>query len=200
MGTADFSSVELIVIGASAGGIDVLNAILPALKKSSNLKCAVVIHLPPEGPNLIPSLMEPRCTWKVSEAIPGEPLENNHIYISPNDYHLCIEPNFTISLSSEEQVNFSRPSIDLLFESAAYSGGAKTLGILLTGANDDGAIGLKKIKELGGKTIVQDPKNAQYPVMPASALKIMTPDFILSHNEIAKLLEEISLGRKLNDR
>jgi two-component system chemotaxis response regulator CheB len=180
--------VELIVIGTSAGGLDVLNKILPAMKISGLLKACVVIHLPASGPNLIPDLMSEKCSLQVKEAEPGEKILPDTIYISPPDYHLCIEPNQILSLSSEEPVNFSRPSIDLLFESAAYAYGNKVAGILLTGANSDGAKGLLKIKEAGGITIVQDTSDAEYEVMPQSALDIMKPDHVLPVSEIAKLV------------
>jgi two-component system chemotaxis response regulator CheB len=183
-----FSKAELFVIGTSAGGVDLLHKILPAFKKTSHYKVALVIHMAPEGPNLIPSLFTESNLLKVSEAIPGEVIENDHIYVSPTDYHLCIEPNKTFSLSSEEPVNFSRPSIDLLFESAAYAYGKHVVGILLSGANEDGARGLRKIQEAGGITIVQDTKEAEFSYMPLAALKIMKPDLILTSDEIASLI------------
>lgn len=191
-------NAEVIVIGTSAGGVDILKNILPAIKKSQHLKVALVIHLPPEGPNLIPSLMGPSCDLTITEAEPGEPMLSDHIYVSPTDYHLLLESNYTLSLSNEELVNFSRPSIDLLFESAAYAFGKKAVGILLTGANHDGAQGLKKIKEMGGLTIIQDPSEAEYKAMPESALEIMKPDLILSTKKLADLLTEISMIRRVH--
>lgn len=180
---------ELFVIGASAGGIDILNKILPAFK-GKQCAVALVLHMPSSGPNLLPELMAPMCEFKVSEAEPGEPIENGHIYIAPTDYHLCIEPNHIMTMSSEEPVNFSRPSIDLLFESAGFAFGKNTIGILLTGANHDGAKGLKQIQDLGGYTIIQDPKEAQYETMPLAATELMKPDLILKADEIVKLISE----------
>lgn len=191
-------NAEVIVIGTSAGGVEILKNILPAIKKSRHLKVALVIHLPPEGPNLIPSLMGPSCDLTITEAEPGEPMLSDHIYVSPTDYHLLLESNYTLSLSNEELVNFSRPSIDLLFESAAYAFGKKTVGILLTGANHDGAQGLKKIKEMGGLTIIQDPGEAEYKAMPESALEIMKPDLILTTKKLSDLLTEISQTRRVH--
>lgn len=190
-----FPDIELVVIGVSAGGIEMLNKIVPSFKMNGKIKVAIVIHMPPSGPNLIPSLMKDITPLTVKEADAGESLSPDHIYIAPPDYHLCIEPGGTISLSSEEPVNFSRPSIDILFESAAYAFGNKTLGILLTGANNDGALGLKKIQELGGKTIVQDPKDAQFNEMPKSALAIMKPDYVLTSGDISEFIATLSRPR-----
>lgn len=191
-----FPDIELVVIGVSAGGIEMLNKIIPSFKMNGRLKVAIVIHMPPTGPNLIPSLLKDITPLTVKEADPGEILSADHIYIAPPDYHLCIEPGGSISLSSEEPVNFSRPSIDILFESAAYAFGKKTLGILLTGANNDGAIGLKKIQEYGGKTIVQDPNEAQFDEMPKSALAIMKPDYIFKAGDIAEFIKTLSRPSK----
>lgn len=188
----DLSETEMIVIGTSAGGLDLLNLILPAIAKTQKLKVCVVIHLAPTGPNLIPELLDDRCSLLVKEAEPGEMLQEDVIYISPPDYHLCVEPNMILTLSSEEQVNYSRPSIDVLFESAAYAFGKKTLGILLTGANSDGAEGLRKIKDAGGITIVQEPGDAEYGVMPQSAISLMEPDYILEKEKIRDFLKELS--------
>lgn len=183
--------IELIVIGTSAGGVDILNKIAPAFSKSGRLKVAVVIHISPEGPNLIPSLMQDHCVLRVKEAEPGEPMENDTIYIAPPDYHLCVEPNHILSLSTEEALNYSRPSIDVLFDSAAYAYGNKVLGILLTGANNDGAAGLRTIQKMGGMTIVQKPSEAEWDVMPKSAIDIMTPDYILTTEEIINKIKNI---------
>lgn len=183
--------IELIVIGTSAGGVEILNKLATAFSKTNYLKVAVVIHLAPDGPNLIPSLMGDHCALKVKEAEPGEPMQNDTIYVAPSDYHLCIEPNHILTLSSEEPLNFSRPSIDVLFDSAAYAYGNKVMGILLTGANHDGAAGLKTIQKMGGVTVVQNPSDAEWDVMPKSALQIMTPDFVLTTEEIINKIKSI---------
>lgn len=183
--------IELIVIGTSAGGVDILKKIAPAFSKSGRLKVAIVIHISPDGPNLIPSLMGDNCALKVKEAEPGEPMENDTVYIAPPDYHLCVEPNHILTLSSEEPLNFSRPSIDVLFDSAAYAYGNKVLGILLTGANNDGAEGMKKIQKMGGMTIVQKPSDAEWNVMPKAAIDMMKPDYILTTEEIINKIKNI---------
>lgn len=198
MPVRSFSETELFVIGASAGGVNLLHHLLPAFQKSGRYKVVVVLHLPPGGPNLLPSLYAPLCSLRVTEATPGEELLPDTIYFSPTDYHLCIEPNHTLSLSSEEPVNFSRPSIDVLFESAAYAYGRKAAGILLTGANEDGAMGLMKIQAAGGITIVQEPKDAEYETMPLSALSLMKPDYVLPTLEIRDLISDLCSGGEIN--
>ncbi len=178
---------QIVAIGASAGGITALHKILPAFT-SKKIAVLVVIHLPPEGPNLIPSLFGPECSFKVKEAESGETIEGGTIYIAPPDYHLSAEPTGTLSLSNEEEVNFSRPAIDVLFESVAFAYKKSAMGILLTGANHDGAKGLKTISRMGGKTVVQSPDDAEYPVMPESAMKIMKPDGIFGLQDMAAFI------------
>lgn len=187
----DLSLIEYVVIGTSAGGLDVLNTVLPAFSLQGKFKVFVVIHLPPSGPNLIPDLMNERCELFVKEAEPGEEIKENTIYIAPPDYHLCLEPNHILTLSAEGPVNFSRPSIDILFESAAYAYGKKVLGLLFTGANQDGADGLKKIVEAHGMAIVQKPEDAEYDVMPRSALEILSPDYVLTAKEISAFIKNL---------
>lgn len=187
-----FPDIEMIVIGVSAGGVEMLKKIIPSIQINNRIRVAIVIHMPASGPNLIPSLLRDNSPLTIKEADAGEVLMPDHVYIAPPDYHLCLEPGGTVSLSSEEPVNFSRPSIDILFESAAYAYGKKVLGILLTGANNDGAMGIKKIQEFGGKTIVQNPSDAQFQEMPKSALLIMKPDYIFSSDEIAKFIATLT--------
>jgi two-component system chemotaxis response regulator CheB len=186
------TDINVIVIGTSSGGVEALSKILPSFKKISNLSCAVVIHLPPKSKNLLPSLIGPDSEFKIKEAESGEKILPHTIYIAPSDYHLCMEPNGTLSLSSEEPIHFSRPAIDMLFESAAYAYNKTLLGILLTGSSSDGAQGLKTIKELGGLTIVQDPKDSVFPIMPQAALNIFEPDYVLSINEISDFISNIA--------
>lgn len=183
---------KFVVIGTSAGGVEALGKIIPAFLTPSTLAAFIVIHLPAEGPNLIPDLFQESTRFRLKEAEPGEPIEAETIYVAPPDYHLNVESNHTVSLSTEEPVQFSRPSIDLLFESAALAFGCKTLGILLTGANGDGSQGLKTIQERGGLTIIQDPKDADYKAMPEAGLKHLTPDAVMTLTEIITFLKELS--------
>lgn len=187
-----FDHIEYIVVGGSAGSLDVLKSIVGAIAPTKKLKIAIVIHLPAEGPNLIPEIMQQYTSLTIQEASSGEMMMVDHVYVAPNDYHLSLETNGTVSLSSEELLNYSRPSIDILFESAAYAHGKKTLGILLTGANEDGTKGLQLIKGKNGITIVQNPADAEYPYMPQSAINAQAPDFILSEKEMVMFLNELS--------
>lgn len=184
---------KCVVIGTSAGGVDALKIILPCFKRPSPLAVVIVIHLPPSGPNLIPSLFEGICDFNIKEAESGEALQAETIYIAAPDYHLSVESNHTLSLSTELPVNFSRPAIDILFESAAYAFKENVLGILLTGANSDGAKGLFQIHKEGGKTVIQNPATADYPVMPQSPLEYFRPDFTVDLKDIEKFIANYQL-------
>lgn len=185
---------EYVVLGASAGGVEALKTVLSELKDQNKLKISLVLHMHPTGPNLMAEILSDYCTWDIQEGSPGELATIGSIRIAPPDYHLSLEPNGTYSLSSEGPVNFSRPSIDILFESAAYAFGKKTLGILLTGANQDGASGLSLIQRSGGLTIVQNPKEATSSMMPESALEIMNPDEVLTLKDISHFLALLTSG------
>lgn len=191
--------VEAVIIGASAGGVDALIKLLPALKRPSHLAIMIVIHMSPNSSNLLPSLLQDDCDFHVKEAQPGEKIISETVYIAAPDYHLSLEPSLTISLSNEDKVKYSRPSIDVLFESAAYAYKNKVLGILLTGANDDGAEGLRLIKKNKGLIIIQDPQNAEYPMMPEAGIRAVKPDLICSILEMAKLLRKLSQVGVTND-
>ncbi len=180
--------LRYVAIGTSAGGVDALLTLLPLFKKPSDLSVLFVLHLPASGPNLIPSLLSDRCDFVIKEAESGEAVLPETIYMAPPDYHLSLETNGTVSLSTEELVNFSRPSIDVLFESVAHAAKDQALGILLTGANEDGARGLKLIHDRKGVTIVQDPGDADFPTMPAAALAYIEPDLTVSLEELKEVL------------
>lgn len=182
-------SIKLVSIGASAGGVDGLKKVLGGLKKPSKLTILVVLHFPADGPNLLPEIYKDICEFDIKEAETGEKMLPETIYIAPPNYHLSAEENGTISLSIEEAVNFSRPSIDVLMDSVAVSFGEQSMGILLTGANHDGALGMSRIHKCGGKTVVQDPNEAQYPAMPKSAIELFEPDMILTLEEINVLIK-----------
>jgi two-component system, chemotaxis family, protein-glutamate methylesterase/glutaminase len=186
--------IRCIVMGTSAGGVEALAHLLPHLKKPSPLSVAIVIHLPHTGPNLIPSLLMDQCEFSIKEAVPWETLEKETIYLAPPNYHLSIESDLTLSLSNEEPVCYSRPSINVLFDSAAEALNERVVGFLLTGANEDGAMGMKKIQERGGLTVVENPLTAHFPAMPQSVLNIMTPDLVSDIFEMKKLLEVLSTG------
>jgi len=180
--------IEAVVIGASAGGVEALGLILPALPATFRPSLLIVLHLPRERPSLLVQIYEKRCALPVREADDKEPIEPGTVYFAPPDYHMLVEPNRQIALSTEEPVHFSRPSVDVLFESAADVYGNKLLGIILTGANEDGAAGLHAIHRAGGVTVVQQPDSAKVPLMIVSALQRHPADFVLSLPQIAQLL------------
>jgi two-component system chemotaxis response regulator CheB len=180
-----------VVIGASAGAWDALSVILPALPQTFNLPVMVVVHLPPDRKSLLAELFAEKCSMDVAEAEDKEPILGGVIYFAPPDYHLLIEPNNTLSLSSDEPVLFSRPSIDVLFESAADAYGPALTAIVLTGASEDGARGLAAVIAAGGTAIVQRPEDAYAAAMPQAALARSPGARILSLEEITLWLQTI---------
>jgi two-component system chemotaxis response regulator CheB len=185
------SRPEAVVVGASAGALDALSTILPRLDDDFPLPVIVVTHVPPDRENLLPELLASKCRLDVCEAMDKEPIRSGTIYFAPPDYHLLIETDKQLSLSSEELVNYSRPSIDVLFESAVQAYRAGLIGIILSGANNDGALGLKEIADNGGVAIVQRPNAAQVATMPQAALDACPTALALSLDEIATYLTEI---------
>lgn len=181
-------SIKAIVIGTSAGGIDALMTILPRLPASFRLPIAVVVHLAKERQSRLAEVFRNHMAIPVHEAADKEDIRSGTLYFAPTDYHLSVESDYSFSLSGEPPLHFSRPAIDMLMESAAATYGAGLVGILLTGANSDGAKGMQTIQQYGGITIVQDPHEAQIATMPQSAINIMQPDFILPLAEIHTLL------------
>jgi two-component system chemotaxis response regulator CheB len=133
---------QAVVIGASAGAIEALSTLLPALPSGYRLPVLIVVHVPPDRKSLLPDLFRDKCAIKVVEADDKEPVQNGVIYFAPPDYHLLVETGKTLSLSSDEPVLFSRPSVDVLFESAADAYGAALTAVILSGASQDGAKGL----------------------------------------------------------
>ncbi|WP_442484979.1 chemotaxis protein CheB [Aeoliella sp. SH292] len=185
------ASFEAIVIGASAGAIDALAAILPELPRDFPVPIMVVVHLPVDKKSLIVQIFQQKCQISVVEAEDKVPLEPGTVYFAPADYHLLVEPERVLSLSVEEQVNYSRPSIDVLFETAALAFGHGLLGIVLTGANNDGAAGLRCILDAGGTAIVQQPDSAYASAMPMSAIDRCPEARVMNLVDIAKYLQGI---------
>jgi two-component system, chemotaxis family, protein-glutamate methylesterase/glutaminase len=183
---------KAVVIGTSAGGIEALEYLLPQIPADSVVPVFVVQHITSDSDSYFIKFIKDKCFVKVKEACHTEEIKPGVIYFAPPDYHLLIEDNETLALGSDEKVNFSRPSIDVLFETASEVYHENLTGILLTGSNSDGSSGLFKIHLLGGKTIVQDPKKAFMSTMPESAIRLFRPDSILSLNEIGKLLANIN--------
>jgi len=182
--------VEAVVIGVSAGGIKALGIILPALPRDFPVPVMVVIHLPPSRKSIVAELFEDKCALQVREAEDKERLVPGVVYFAPPDYHLLVETDRSLSLSSEEPVMFSRPSIDVLFETAADAYGPGLVGIILTGANPDGAQGLKAVAARGGRAVVQTPENAFAPAMPEAALQSCPEATSMDLEDIAPYLQK----------
>jgi len=178
---------DAVVIGASAGGVNALAILLPALPADAP-PVLVVLHVPRDRPSLLVEIFSAKCRVAVREAEDKEPIAPGTVYFAPADYHLLVEAGGTLALSADEPVHHSRPSIDVLFESAADVYGTRLLGILLTGASDDGAQGLAGVRAGGGVTVVQDPTEAQVPRMVVAAIRRCAPDYVLSLERIAAML------------
>ena len=186
---------KAIVIGVSAGGLEALNEVLPAITAPNFIPVLVVQHLSPDSEGYLPLHLNPRCTMEVKEAEDKEPLQSGMIYIAPPNYHLMVEVDRALALSVDKRVNFSRPSIDVLFETAAEIFCDSLVGVVLTGANADGAAGLARIKRFGGLTVVQDPASAVADAMPRAALKAVAVDHLLPLDEIGPFLNSLMCDR-----
>ncbi|KXG79368.1 chemotaxis protein CheB [Pseudomonas mosselii] len=182
------NGVRAIVIGASAGGVTALFSVLGALPADFAIPVLCVLHLPDDRHSQLAEVLQRRLQRPVHEALDKARIEPGQIYVAGPGYHLSVERDFSFSLSQEAPVHFSRPAIDFLFESAADAYGTGLLGVLLTGANEDGARGLLHIRQSGGRTVVQDPRDAQVALMPEAALALHDPDHILSLGGIGQLL------------
>ncbi len=184
--------IDAVVVGASAGGVEALGEILPTLPAGFRPAVLIVLHLPRERPSLLVEIYENRCALPVREAEDKEPIEPGTVYFAPPDYHMLVERSRQIALSTDEPVYYSRPSIDVLFESAADVYADRLLGIILTGANEDGAAGLLAVHRAGGVTVVQQPDSAKVPLMVVSALQRNPADFVLPLPGIADLLKGLA--------
>jgi two-component system chemotaxis response regulator CheB len=183
---------KAIVIGGSAGSLDVLLELFNFLPKEPNVPLIIVTHIHTMDDGGVVHFFNKQMGSIVTEASDKETVQPGFVYFPPSGYHLQVEPDLTFSLSVDEKVNYARPSIDVLFESAAFAWGNTLVGIILTGANADGANGIRAIKKYGGRTIAQDPSGARYPVMPQAAIDTGAIDTILSVQDIGQLLHKIS--------
>jgi two-component system chemotaxis response regulator CheB len=184
-------AIDLVVIGASAGGVEALIVLLRALPPTLRAAILIVLHLPRDRRSVLADVFQPHCAVPVRDAQDKEPVEPGTVYIAPADYHLLVDDTRSLSLSVDELVHFSRPSVDVLFEAAADVYGERTLAILLTGGSDDGAAGLAAVRRAGGWTIVQDPRTARVPMMVEAALALGPVDVVLPLEGIADLLREV---------
>ncbi len=182
--------IKVVVVGASAGGLYALKKLLPALPASFSCSMLIVQHMSPHSDSYMARMLNELSVVTVKEADEKELIRPGTVYIAPPDYHLLVEADYTLSLSVEEKVNYSRPSIDVLFETAADVYGIHLMGIILTGANDDGSNGLYAVKKNGGFIIVQDPNDAESPAMPRAAIERVKPHKILTLKQISALLSK----------
>lgn len=186
---------EAMVVGASAGGLEALLAILKELPADFAIPVLIVQHMSPHSNNLLAELLNRQCRLLVKEVEEKETPRGGVAYVAPPDYHLLVEADHTLSLSREERVNYSRPSIDVLFETAAEAYGDKLIAVVLTGANADGSQGLQVIKKFGGTCVVQDPLTAVAPRMPQAAIESTAVDYVVALEEIAPLIKGLLEGK-----
>lgn len=187
--------IQFIVIGGSAGAIEVLGRMLAGLTATLQPAVAIVIHLPAAGPNLLHEVFAAPGSPPMKPAEDKEPIIPGTIYFAPPDYHLLVEGplvngRHTFALSQDERVHYSRPAVDVLFESAAEAYGRNLMGVILSGANADGAAGLKAVARAGGRTVVQARASAEMTVMPAAALRAVPESLELDIPALAELLQK----------
>jgi two-component system chemotaxis response regulator CheB len=187
----DTADILAVAIGASAGGVQALCELLPALSPESRVAVFVVLHLPRDRPSLLVDVFSHKCELPVREAEDKEPVTPGTVYFAPPNYHLLVDAGPQLALSADDPVNHSRPSIDVLFDSAAQVYREHLLGIILSGANEDGAEGLAAVHEAGGLTAVQEPQTAQSSAMIRSALERRPADLVLDLAGIAELLKRL---------
>ena len=184
---------KAIVMGVSAGGLKALTQILSRLNPNYPLPILIVQHMSPSSDGFLAEHLNSLCPLVVKEAQDSEPILPGTVYLAPPNYHLLVEPDRTIALSTEGRINYSRPSIDPLFMSAAEAYMYHLIGVILTGANFDGTQGLIKIKQLGGLAVVQDPVSADAQAMPTSAIKHVAVDHVVPLNQMAECLNALVL-------
>lgn len=195
------SRFEAVVIGSSAGGIKALSTVLSALPSEFPLPILIVQHLHPNSDSYLARILESKCGLRVKQADEKETIAGGVVYIAPPNYHLLVEEDRSLSLSIDRAVNFARPSVDVLFETALYAYRNKLIGIILTGANNDGSQGLKKIKQIGGYAIVQEPTTAEADAMPRAAITVTKVDKILPLDQIGPyLLQLVNRSQKHSHR
>lgn len=180
--------MKMIIIGGSSGSFDLILSILQGLDKEMNMPIVIILHRLKNTKAILEDFLQLHTHYIVKEAEDKEFLKTGYIYTAPSDYHLLLEENFRFSLDTSEEVNYSRPSIDVSFESFSRVLKENCCGIILSGANQDGAIGLKAIGKNGGKTIVQDPNEAEFTAMPEAAIAKYKNHSVCALNNIIKKL------------
>ena len=182
---------ELVIIGASWGGLHAVGEILAGLPRDFPASVVVVQHRQPGQPDMLSGLLDSQGPLTVREAEDKSDLKPGCVFVAPADYHVLIEPGH-LELTTEAEVRFSRPSIDVAMETAAHAYGDRAIGVVLTGANDDGAAGLAEIRRLGGVAVAQDPDTAERGTMPAAAIAAAHPQHVARLEEIAPLLVKLA--------
>ena len=183
---------EAVVIGTSAGGLNVLSEILKELPGDFPLPVMIVQHRAKDESYLLEEILRAKCRIKIKQADEKENIIKGTVYFAPPNYHLLVERDHTLSLSNDQLVNYSRPAIDILFETAASVYKNKLIGIILTGANKDGSAGIKAIKKNGGMTIAENPGTAEYYLMPKEAIDTGYVDSVMETEEIKNFLLSIN--------
>ncbi len=186
-------SCKAVMIGGSAGSIEVLLKLLPALPETLTYALIIVLHRKHTAESALADLLTSKSRLVIQEVDDKEPLKTGKVYLAPADYHLLIEHSLVFSLDASEKVNYSRPSLDVSFESAAEVFGPELVGILLSGANADGTAGLKAIKRAGGLIVVQKPETARVAYMPQQAIQEADVDYVLDIFELARLLNLLNM-------
>lgn len=186
---------QAVVIGVSTGGVFALQKLLGELPADFPLPILIVQHIGPEAGSGLAKLLDERCALHVKEADEQDEILPGTVYLAPPNYHLLVEREGFLSLSADPHVSFARPSVDVLFESAAEVFGPALIGVVLTGANFDGSQGLKAIKQRGGVAIVQDPADAEARQMPRAAMEATGVDYALALESMAALLRKLAPRR-----
>jgi len=182
---------DVVVIGASAGGVSALLALVKTLPADFPAPVFVVQHLTPDSPSILPQLLSSVSVLRVKHPQNGEVMKPGVIYVAPPDHHLLLEDNHVLVARGPKENRF-RPSIDALFRSAAYTYGPRVIGVVLTGYLDDGTSGLWSVQRMGGLTVVQDPRDAEQPSMPTNALEFVTADYLVPLAELGALLVRLT--------
>jgi two-component system, chemotaxis family, protein-glutamate methylesterase/glutaminase len=190
MATDGPAALRVIVVGASAGGVQALSRLAAGLPPDLPAAVAVVLHVPPSGHSVLHQILQRAGPLPCDAAQDGEALRAGHIYVGPPDRHLVLDDR-EVRLTRGPKENGHRPAIDPLFASAARTHGPRAIGVILSGTLDDGTAGLAAIKLAGGTTVVQDPEDALYPGMPSSAIERVAVDHVVALDELASLLSEL---------
>ena len=191
---------KAVVIGVSTGGVSALKYLLGALPADFPIPVLIVTHITPESDDGMAVLFNALCAIRVKEADEQDRITAGTVYLAPANYHLLVERGGTLSLSIDPPVNYARPSVDVLFESAAEVFGAELIGVILTGAGCDGSRGLLKIKNCAGITIVQDPADAEMDSMPQNALQLLKADYVVRLQELPEILLQLAAMNQLFDK